>query len=157
MKITFIFLLILLFIIFCGCKDKQKEVLDTEVESSIPENMDTLSIGDSLINTDTAIVSDIEKLATTPYLDNPRKYFRENNRYSNWDKQDKKEVILGFVTEKDGTNSYVIIKKTSGIKELDDEAIRLVEQMKYDKPATDLDGKPVRIGNMAICVYFPPQ
>jgi TonB family protein len=101
--------------------------------------------------------SDQKKIHNTPYFENYTEYCRDNNKYKNWDKNDKRETIVGFVVEKDGTTSYVKVIKSSGIEMLDNEAIRLAKQMKHSKPGTDLKGNPIRVGDMTVKVFFPSK
>jgi TonB family protein len=58
-------------------------------------------------------------------------YFRQNNRFKDWDKNDKKQIFLQGVVEKDGTVTNVRILRSSKIPKLDEEALRLVKSAKY--------------------------
>ncbi|WP_029905076.1 energy transducer TonB [Prevotella sp. 10(H)] len=106
---------------------------------------------------DTTIVTDIALVQSTPYLDKALQYLKKHNKYRDWDANNKKQVMVGFVGEKDGTTSYANIKKSCGVKELDEEALRIVRELKYDEPGTDPDGNPIRVGNMVIMIDFPAK
>lgn len=91
----------------------------------------------------------------TAELQDAIEYFRQNNRFKDWDKNDKRVVILRGIVEKDGTISNVGIGKSSNVKKLDDEALRLIKSAKYT-PASTGDGQIVR-SKFAIVVPFPAQ
>ncbi len=94
-------------------------------------------------------------------------YNRKNNKYKDWDKTDGKAVLLKILVEKDGTPSDIRIigggnsdltnksKTGCGIKELDEEALRLVREAQFT-PGTDKEKNPVR-SYTAVFVYFPPK
>lgn len=84
-----------------------------------------------------------------------KEYFRTNNRYKDWDVNDQKEIMMVFIVEKDGSTSSVEVGKSSGVEKLDQEAIRLIQNLTFD-PAINLKGKPVR-SKYTMPVYFPPQ
>ncbi|GHV53726.1 hypothetical protein FACS1894181_17640 [Bacteroidia bacterium] len=83
-------------------------------------------------------------------------WFKENNKYKNWDKNDPKRVSIGFIVEKSGETSRIRVQNSSGNEALDEEAIRLVKEIKYI-PGTNLQGKPIRCGEMMIMIEFPPK
>ena len=100
---------------------------------------------------------DLIEMKETPTIKgNPKEYFRKNNKFKDWDANDPKKVLLEYIVEKNGTASNIEIKKSSGNKELDDEALRLIKEAVY-LPGTNLDGEPIRCGNTVIYVFFPPQ
>ena len=82
------------------------------------------------------------------------KYLRDNNKYSDWNKGNKKQVLISAVIEKDGKAVNVEVKKSSGIEKLDKEAVRLIQNAKY-KPASNDRENPVR-SNWVIFIDFPP-
>ncbi|MDL2277688.1 TonB family protein [Parabacteroides sp. OttesenSCG-928-G07] len=85
-----------------------------------------------------------------------KEYFKTNNIYKDWSDNDKKEVGLTFVIEKDGSASNVKVNKSSENEKLDKEAVRLIQNMEFS-PAIHLEtGKPVR-SRFAMPVFFPPQ
>ncbi|MDR1258847.1 MAG: 6-bladed beta-propeller [Tannerellaceae bacterium] len=84
-----------------------------------------------------------------------KEYFRTNNLYKDWDSNDKKEVTVVLIIEKDGSASNVRAVTPSGVEKLDNEAIRLIQNMKF-VPTVTLKGKPVR-SRYFMPVYFPPQ
>ena len=90
----------------------------------------------------------------TPQLIEHYRYFKENNKYKDWDPTDKKVVKLIFVSEKDGTAADIKIRENCDNTDLDNEAIRLIKEAKYI-PGTNLKDEPIRI-EMSITVYFPP-
>lgn len=131
----------------------EKSHLDLDKNSSKPEVENISEKEDTMIY----YFSDQKKIHNTPYFENYTEYCRVNNKYKDWDKSDKRETIVGFVVEKDGTTSYVKVMKSSGIEMLDNEAIRLAKQMKHGKPGTDLKGNPIRVGDMTVKIFFPSK
>lgn len=89
-------------------------------------------------------------------LENAIDYFRTNNKYKNWNKNDEKLVILKCIAEKNGSISNVrILRDGSGNSDLDNEAIRLIKQAKLT-PARDAKDVAVR-SLWTIAVHFPPE
>lgn len=89
-------------------------------------------------------------------LENAVAYFRTNNKYKNWNKDDKKLVILKCIAEKDGSISSVrVLRDGSGNSNLDNEAIRLIKQAKLT-PARDAKDVAVR-SLWTTVVRFPPE
>lgn len=99
-------------------------------------------------------------------------YFRTHNKYKDWDPKKGKRVLVHGIAEKDGTISGVGIsygwdldpqsgamknkgKGTCGLKELDEEALRLIRQAKLSPGMSD-QGVPVR-SNFVVIVDFPPK
>ena len=82
------------------------------------------------------------------------RYCKENNQFKNWDPDDRKEVKLSYIAEKNGTASNIEIMESCGNTDLDNEAIRLIKEAKLI-PGTGMKDEPIRI-LMAITVYFPP-
>jgi TonB family C-terminal domain len=123
---------------------------DTGINNPKPENTES-------IENDTIVFTAPDQTAATPWKDGVKEYFRKHNRYKDWDKNDKKKTLVGFATLKDGSNINVTIKRSSGNSQLDEEAVRLVKEMKYDEPATDFNRQPVNIDNMVIFIVFPPD
>lgn len=99
---------------------------------------------------------DLQEIKETPRLAGPKEYFRKNNKFKDWDANDPKQVFLEYIVEKNGTASNVEIKESSGIKKLDDEALRLIKEAEY-LPGTNHKGEPIRCGNMMNHVFFPPK
>ena len=100
--------------------------------------------------------SQLKEIKETPTLKEAKQYFRNNNRYKDWDINDKREVVLEFVVEKDGIASNIKIHKSSNNTDLDREAIRLIKEAEYS-PGTNLQGEYIRCGNTIITVFFPPK
>lgn len=92
-----------------------------------------------------------------PMLKGGNDYFRNNNRYKDWNSNDPKEVLVGYVVEKDGTASNVVVLESSGNDNLDKEAVRLVKEGEYTVGVLRKNGKKVRAGGMANVVHFPPK
>ena len=65
-------------------------------------------------------------------------------------------VLIGANIDKYGKPHDVKIIKSSGIKELDEEAMRLIQEAPI-VPAKNKDGKNVEQTNWGIPVYFPPR
>lgn len=102
------------------------------------------------------IYSGLGVFSHIPLLKGDLEYFRKNNRYKNWDSKNPKVVMVGYVVEKNGKASNVIVKESSGIEKLDKEALRLVKEARYTVGKLK-NGKEVRAGNMLIAVFFPPR
>lgn len=81
-------------------------------------------------------------------------YFKQNNKFKNWDKNDKKNVRIYGIVEKNGKFSVETIKGDAP-QELIDEAVRLVKGIKIN-PAKDEYGNTVR-SNWFFGVDFPPE
>ena len=90
------------------------------------------------------------------FFTNHLTYFRENNKYKDWPKDDEKRVLIGAVIEEDGTPTDVQVKGSSEVDELDQEAIRLIKNITFE-PGKNKDGKPLRVPNFVIFVFFPPK
>jgi hypothetical protein len=98
---------------------------------------------------------DMKQVKSMPYLPDANEYFRKNNKYADWDMKDKRDVMVGAIVEKDGKASSIEVKESSGVKELDDEAVRLLENAVLH-PGISIKDKPIRFGDFAIVVFFPP-
>lgn len=100
---------------------------------------------------------DMEKdIKETPTLPNAKEYFSNNNKYKDWSTNDKREIDLEYIVEKNGKASNIEIRKSSGNTDLDNEAIRLIKEVTH-LPGTNMKGEPIRCGNTMITVYFPPK
>jgi len=82
-------------------------------------------------------------------------YFKQNNKYKDWDKNNSKVVILQGIVEKDGTISRVRILRSSNEKKLDEEALRLIKSAQYI-PGKNAKGEDVR-SKFSILVHFPAK
>jgi TonB family protein len=91
--------------------------------------------------------------AGTPELVDAIAYFRQNNKFKDWDKKNSKTVILRGIVEMDSTITRVTILRPSNVKELDDEALRLIQSGKY-APGKNEKGEKVR-SKITIPVNFP--
>lgn len=92
----------------------------------------------------------------TAELDDAIEYFRKNNRYKDWPKNDPKTVIIKCIAEKDSTISDIrIFRNGSGSKDLDEEAKRLIRNTKIS-PAMNEYKKAIR-SEFMILVNFPPK
>ena len=128
----------------------------------------------------TAVQSEVASEADTvwsvsPYsaiLPDAIDYFRTHNKYKDWDPKKGKRVLVRGIAEKDGTITGVGIsygwdldpqsgamknksEGTCGLKELDEEALRLIRQAKLLPGMTDKK-IPVR-SKFVIVVDFPPK
>ena len=136
-----------------------KQRSTTEINS---ENTSSQQTGLSQYNEDNdnsdddEIYMDLNDIKETPTLPNAKEYFRNNNKYKDWDIKNKKEVVLRYVVEKNGKASNIQVRKSSGNDNLDNEAVRLIEEATFLN-GTNLEGNPIRCGNNAIIVFFPPQ
>lgn len=141
-------------IVLLSCSTANKQTLPDEDEKVAETSVEAQNKTDTKIQEDTTIYYDV---FSTLDIADPLKYFRENNKYTDWNKADEKRVLVEFVSEKDGTTSQVKVRRTCGVDKLDNEALRLVEKLKYEEPAKDANGRPIRGGNMVIFVFFPPK
>ena len=163
MKSSTIIALASLFILAsCTHKTNQpkEEALWDETNSKVEHASTTIS-ENTVLEGDTTIYGWKElmegKIKETPILGvNPKEYFRENNKFKDWDATNPKQVFLEYVVEKDGTASNIKIKESSGNSELDNEAVRLIKEAAH-LPGTNHKGEPIRCGNSMIYVYFPPK
>jgi len=80
-------------------------------------------------------------------------YFRQNNKFKDWDKDNPQKVYLQGVVEINGTINSVRIIRPSNVKELDDEALRLIKSAKY-APGKDNAGNDIR-SKFSVIVPFP--
>lgn len=119
-----VFQLLLVMIILISCSNSPKKILNVDHQYT-KKHMVEKTFTDQ-IREDT-IYTDISDIYSTPYIEDPKAYFRENNKYKDWNKKDKRKVLVSFVSEKDGSTSHVQIKKSSDIEKLDNEALRLVK------------------------------
>ena len=94
-----------------------------------------------------------EMPAVTAALENALDYFRANNRYKDWDKEDKTRVVIRCIAEKDGSISNLRIVESSGNTDLDNEAIRLIKQAKLN-PAKNENNEIIR-SDFVIGINFP--
>lgn len=92
----------------------------------------------------------------TAHLEDAIAYFRANNKYKDWDKNDERRAFVKCIIEKDGTPTQIEIGgEGTGKPELDEEAIRLIKEGTIS-PALNEQGKPVR-SKFIIAVLFPPK
>lgn len=157
-------LLIALTIIACSGNKKDKLITKVNAEELVP----TSDIDDK--NQKTEVYQDTTIYNTPPttaLLENASAYFRTNNKYKDWNKNDERKILLKAIIEKDGTptNLHIVggwnnksderIEGTCGNKELDEEALRLIRNAKIS-PATNESEEAVR-SNWIILVHFPPK
>lgn len=89
-----------------------------------------------------------------PELKDTENYFRNNNKYKNWDRNNKKNIRLYGIVEKDGTFVIEDIKGDT-IKSLVEEAIRLTKEANII-PAKNEKNEIVR-SYFFIGIDFPPH
>jgi TonB family protein len=99
-------------------------------------------------------VYDGPMLESTAELPDAAAYFIKNNKYKDWDKNDKKRVVIKGIVEKDGTITNVSIASSSKVDKLDQEALRLIKSAKYIPGRAK--GKIVR-SKYTNFVFFPPE
>lgn len=92
----------------------------------------------------------------TAVLETWQSYFPAHNKYKDWDAKDEKLVLVGATIDKYGKPHNVKVLRSSKVKELDEEAIRLIQEAPI-VPAKNKEGKNVEQTNWAIPVYFPPR
>ena len=141
----------------------QKEIVyKPTTVSSTPKNNDVAEKPDISANKEdddkTYGLEDsrLNLVRTTPVLDKAKQYFKENNKYKDWNPQDEKKVLIEYIVEKTGKTTDVTVKQSCGVEELDNEALRLIREAVM-VPGTNLKGKPVRMKDFWIPVFFPPQ
>lgn len=160
MKTVFLLHSFLAFLILFACANKSpninKSELITELTTAEPEQAETDKTFIIETTEQDTIVTDMKMVGTTPVLKGERDYLSQNNKYKDWDKNDAKRVIVGYVVEKNGKASNIFIRISSENEELDKEAIRLIEEAEFSV-GTDITNKEIRTGNMAIVVDFPPR
>ncbi len=98
---------------------------------------------------------DMGKYKNIPELKNHKEYYRKNNRFTDWDKNDQRTATVGYIVEKNGKSSDVKILESSGVQELDDEAVRLIQEAEFTI-GLNLESKPIRVGDMQVVISFPP-
>ncbi|MDR2148315.1 MAG: energy transducer TonB [Tannerella sp.] len=121
-----------------------------EVKESVASDLTLSEMNESTVAGDTTVY---DAPAGTPELLNAIEYFRQNNQFKDWDKKNAKNVILQGIVEMDSTITRVKILRPSNVKELDDEALRLIQSGKY-APGKNEQGKDVR-SKITISVNFP--
>lgn len=138
----------ILFFISCNNKTKQpkEEALWNEPVTETPVTEKAIVVEDTTIH---------EWPATTAHLDNAIEYFRQNNKFKDWDKNDKRTVFIRGVVEKNGKFSTVIKISGDENEELRKEAIRLVKAATIS-PAENEKGEPIR-SYWANVIEFPPK
>lgn len=139
-------LFLFLVCIITGCNQQKPQTLEEEKPVE-------LVASEVIIKEDTTVY-DIPY--NTAHLDDAIAYFRKNNKYKDWDKNDKKKIVVRAIIEKDSTASNIqIMSKDSEHPELKDEAIRLIQDAKI-LPALNENGEVVR-SKWVIIINFPPQ
>ena len=107
-------------------------------------------VKNAIANVDTTIYDMPEY--TAEFVD-PINFFRQNNKFKDWDKNNPQKVYLQGVVEINGTINSVRIIRPSNVKELDDEALRLIKSAKY-APGKDNAGNDIR-SKFSVIVPFP--
>lgn len=146
MKTTTFFLFAFLVI---ACSHQQKP---QTLQEQTPDELVELDKQEIIIE-DTTIY---DMPYNTAHLEDAINYFRKNNRYKDWDKNDKKKIIVRAIIEKDSTASHIqVMSRDSANQELKEEAIRLIREAKI-LPALNEEGEAVRSKWMNI-IEFPPR
>jgi TonB family protein len=96
-----------------------------------------------------------DKLKEEPQFNDILFYLKANNRYQNWDINDKRLALVQVIVEKDGTISEALLTRSTGNQELDEEALRLARGAK-GRAAIDRRNRPVRMRDYSLQVSFPP-
>lgn len=103
--------------------------------------------------TDTTVYSNQPELSTAVLADPA--WFVNNNRFKDWDKNDPKTVVARGIVEKNGTLGNAVVIRSSNIRKLDDEALRLAVAAKYI-PASIGSKDPVAVrSRYTVVVTFP--
>jgi hypothetical protein len=100
---------------------------------------------------------DLKEMKNTAYIEHWQEYFRANNKYKDWNEEDRRETIIKCIVEKDGTTSDVKIVTTSGVDSLDMEAVRLMEEITGVIPAINFNNQKIRSADFIVRVFFPPM
>lgn len=148
MRYTNMVVLTITYGMLLACSNPQKKgVVEENVPDSVYHKTEVTLPEDTIIH---------EIPYYTAELENWKEYFRENNQYKDWSKNDRKTTLIQCIVEKDSiTKNVKVLGKGSGNRKLDDEAIRLISEAKVP-PAMDGNKKPVR-SVFSILVFFPPQ
>lgn len=92
----------------------------------------------------------------TAELKDANDYFKKNNRYKDWDVNNRQTILVRAIIEKDSIASGIkILSKNIEHLELKEEAMRLIQDAKI-APALNEEGEAVR-SKWTIAVYFPPH
>lgn len=110
----------------------------------------------SLTHIDTSDSKDTV-VVTTPFFYEWKNYFRENNKYKDWDAKNEKAVMIRAAVDEQGHLSQIRLFRKSGEEKLDEEALRLVKSIKQIDPAKNKANEPIKTNNFIITVYFPPK
>jgi len=132
-----------------GTRSKKESLSDDpKTEVVAQENPDLENIADS----DTTIY---ESASTTARMEDAINYLRHNNRYKDWDKEDKRTVFVRGVVEKDGKLSHIIKISGDENEKLREEAVRLLRAAEIT-PAKNERGENIRSYWVNV-VEFPPR
>lgn len=146
MKATTLFLFVFL-ISACGNKQKSQTLQEQTPDELVEQAKQKVIIEDTTI---------YDMPYNTAYLDDAINYFRKNNKYKDWDKNDKKKILVRAIIEKDSTASNIqVLSRDSANLELKEEAIRLIREAKI-LPALNENGEVVRSKWVNI-IEFPPR
>lgn len=99
---------------------------------------------------------DPDLVYSTATLETWKSYFPAHNKYKDWDPKDPKQTLVGAVIDKQGKPHDLRIIRSSGIKELDEEAVRLIREAPIT-PAKNKNGEEVEQTNWVCMVHFPPK
>lgn len=156
-------------------KDIRNLNLSTAPRQSEPASAQTAERSGETIESH-ADIADTDTICSLPFntaiLPDALNYFRINNRYKDWSPDKGKRIMIGAVAEKNGKATDVKVvcswdynpgtesmknkmDGTSGIKELDEEALRLIREATL-LPGKTKEGTPVR-SKFVIMVDFPPK
>lgn len=96
-----------------------------------------------------------ESGVATARLEDAINYFRQNNKYKDWAKDDERSVFVRGVVEKNGKLSHIVKIGGDENEELRAEAVRLLKEA-YITPAKNDRGQNVRSYWVNV-VHFPPK
>ena len=129
-----------------GCNQQKPQTLEEEKPAELVASEVT-------IEEDTTVYDMPYKTAV---IEDANEYFRKNNKYKDWDKGNKKNIIVRAIIEKDSTASNIqVMSKDIEYPELKEEAIRLIQGAKI-RPALNEKGEKVR-SNWLFVMQFPPK
>lgn len=155
MKTSFYLTLLFAAFLFSSCQNKQINLSEDSMVNVL-QKIEAAKVEQANEIKNTATNDSVWKIAPyTAKLENAIEYLRANNKYKDWDAKDKKRVVLEGIVEKDSTLTNLKIRRACGVKELDEEALRLIKNKKIS-PGKD-DNLNIIRSEWAIVIPFPAQ
>lgn len=138
-------LLLLLLCLTIGCNQRKPQTLEEKNPWEEPAQQ--------VIVEDTTVYDMPYK---TAMIDDAYNYFKKNNRYKDWDINNRQTILVRAIIEKDSTASDIrTVSRNVEYPELKDEAMRLIQETKI-APALNENGEVVR-SKFIFVMHFPPK